>query len=156
MGSFTAAAARRGMLAIGLDPMEEAVSRARGLHARVKNCGFVWIDINPETVKTLPHSDVSLCLSVHHYWSRAHGEDGAWSIILEILSRTNKLFFEPASSHVRYGTEVPDFIENDMASIDSYVMRRFASIAPRHKVRRLVSTESVNLESFRTMYLVQK
>ncbi|MGQ0486445.1 MAG: class I SAM-dependent methyltransferase [Hyphomicrobiales bacterium] len=156
MGNFTAKAASRGMFAIGVDPMEEAISRAKSLHARMKGCCFAWLDINTDTVKTLPHCDVALCLSVHHYWSRAHGEDGAWQIIAEILNRSGKLLFEPASSYVRYGTERPDFIENDEVSIDHYVRRRFAAIAPACKVTRLISTASINLETFRSMYLVER
>jgi SAM-dependent methyltransferase len=156
MGNFTAAAARRGMLAIGVDPMEEAISRAKSLHSRVKGCGFMWLDINTETVETLPRCDVALCLSVHHYWSRAHGEDGAWQIISELLNRSGKLFFEPASSYVRYGAERPAFLENDEASIDRYVHTRFEAMGHARKVTRLISTSSINLETFRSMYLVEK
>jgi SAM-dependent methyltransferase len=156
MGSFTAKAAARGMLAVGVDPMEEAVARARSLHSRVKGCGFVWLDIDPRTVKSLPRCDVALCLSVHHYWSRAHGEDGAWQIVGEILARCGKLFFEPASSHARYGAERPGFVENDEASIDRYVHGRFAAIASGHRVKRLVATASIHRERFRAMYLVSR
>ena len=156
MGSFTAAAARRGMFAIGVDPMEEAISRARSLHSRIKGCGFVWQDINIETVNNLPRCDVALCLSVHHYWSRAHGESGAWQIISEILKRSGKLFFEPASSYVRYGAERPGFVENDEVSIDHYVHKNFATIGAARKVTRLISTASINLEKSRSMYLIEK
>ena len=156
MGSFTAAAAQRGMLAIGIDPMEEAISRAKSLHSHIKGCGFVWLDINTESVNTLPRCDVALCLSVHHYWSRAHGEAGAWQIISEILNKSGKLFFEPASSYVRYGTERPAFAENDKDSIDSYVHKRFAAIGSVRNVTRLASTASINLEKFRSMYLIEK
>lgn len=156
MGSFTAAAARRGMFAIGIDPMEEAISRAKSLHSRNKGCGFMWLDINTETVNSLPRCDVALCLSVHHYWSRAHGETGAWQIISEIFNRSGKLFFEPASSYVRYGTERPAFVENDEASIDHYVHSHFEAMGPVRKVTRLISTASINLETFRLMYLIEK
>lgn len=156
MGRFTAKAASRGMFAVGIDPMEEAIARANSAHAHVKGCGFVWLDINLDTVELLPTCDVSLCLSVHHYWSRAHGEDGAWKIIGCLLDKSGKMFFEPASSYVRYGSERPAFIENDEASIDSYVQDRAQAVRPGCKVTKLVSTPSINLENFRVMYLITK
>lgn len=156
MGRFTAAAAKSGMVAIGFDPMEEAISRARRLHAAIPGCGFVWMDINPGTVTRIPRADVILCLSVHHYWSRLHGEDGAWQIIAELFDRCGKLFFEPASSHGRYGQDVPDFIENDADSIDAYVRRRFAAMAPDSVVTLASTTASINKEQFRAMYFITR
>lgn len=154
MGAFTAMAARRGMFAIGVDPMEEAIARARREHRKLPGCGFAYMDVNLETVKRLPRADAILALSVHHYWNRAHGEAGAWAIIGELLNRSRKLFFEPASSHARYGEDTPDFAENNEESIDSYVYRGFGRIAPRHSVRRISTTASINKEQFRSMYLV--
>lgn len=156
MGAFTAAAARRGMLAIGFDPMEEAIARARSLHGKVPGCGFVFFDITTQSVRQLPSADVILCLSVHHYWNRAHGEQGAWDIIRELTNRSRRLFFEPASSHARYGAETPDFIENDQASIDAYVRRGFARETPGRAVALVKSTASINTESFRSMYVIAK
>jgi SAM-dependent methyltransferase len=154
MGAFTAMAAQRGLFAIGVDPMEEAIARARRTHRKISGCGFAYMDVNLETVQRLPKADVILALSVHHYWNRAHGEAGAWTIIAELLKRSGKLFFEPASSHARYGEDTPDFIENNVDSIDAYVTKGFARIAPRHIVRRISTTDSINTEQFRSMYLV--
>jgi SAM-dependent methyltransferase len=154
MGHFTAAAARHGLFAIGVDPMEEAISRARRLHRKVPGCGFVFLDVNLETVRLIPSVDVMLCLSVHHYWNRAHGEEGAWQIIGDLARRSRKFFFEPASSHGRYGADVPPFRENDEESIAAYVRNGFARVAPGRKVAHVKTTSSINTESFRSMFLV--
>ncbi len=156
MGSFTAAAAKQGLFAIGIDPMEEAIARARRLHGKTPGCGFVFLDVNLDTVRKIPPADVILCLSVHHYWNRAHGEDGAWKIIGELADRSQKLFFEPASSHRRYGSDVPPFTENDEESIAAYVRAGFARVAPRHVVTHVKTTSSINAENFRSMFLVTR
>lgn len=154
IGQFTAAAAARGMFAIGIDAFEEVAARARHVHRNVQNLGFVWSEFGPESVKLLPSVDVILCLSVHHYWSRVHGEEVSWQMIGELAKRAGKLFFEPASSHRRFGNVVPDFKENDEASIDSYVTRHFARVAPGRSLERLGSTASIRNEDFRTLYLL--
>jgi SAM-dependent methyltransferase len=154
MGHFTVAAARRGLFAIGIDPMEEAISRARRQHRKVPGCGFVYLDINLETVGRVPSADVMLCLSVHHYWNRAHGEAGAWKIIGELARRSRKFFFEPATSHGRYGPDVPPFREHDEAAVAEYVKEGFARVAPGRKVTHVRTTTSINTENFRSMFLL--
>jgi SAM-dependent methyltransferase len=154
IGQFTAAAAQRGMFAIGIDAFEEVVARARSLHRNVQNLSFAWSEFGPDTVRLLPPVDVIFCLSVHHYWSRSHGEQAAWDMIGALAAKSGKLFFEPASSHRRYGESRPDFAENDAVSIDDYVRRGFARVAPRKKVVSLGATASIRNEAFRTLYLI--
>lgn len=155
IGQFTARAAARGMLAIGIDAYEEVVARARRLHRNEPNLGFIWSDFGPETVHLLPRADIVLCLSVHHYWSRVHGEDASWGMIGEMARKAGKLFFEPASSHARYGRHSPDFVEHDPESLDSYVRRRFAqAVGASRTVERLGLTASIRQESFRPLYLI--
>ncbi|MGE0004593.1 MAG: class I SAM-dependent methyltransferase [Parvibaculaceae bacterium] len=154
IGQFTAAMARRGLFAIGIDAQEEAVDHARRLYRDVPNLGFVWSEFGLDTARRLPSADVIFCLSVHHYWTREHGEDISWKVIAELAGRSRKLFFEPASSHRRYGKVTPEFTENDEASIEQYVRRNFARAAPGKTVERLGSTASIRNEAFRTLYLV--
>jgi hypothetical protein len=50
---------------------------------------------------------------------------------------------------------VPDFKNNDEASIDAYVRRNFAALGDgRAKVERLGATASIRQESVRVLYLV--
>jgi SAM-dependent methyltransferase len=154
IGQFTAAMARKGLFAIGIDAQEEAVAHARRLHRNVPNLGFVWSELDLATAQHLPAVDIIFCLSVHHYWSREHGEDISWNVVAELARRCRKLFFEPASSHRRYGKIKPGFNENDQASIEDYVRSNFERAAPGKIVERLGSTPSIRNESFRTLYLV--
>jgi SAM-dependent methyltransferase len=154
IGQFTAAMASKGLFAIGIDAQEEAVAHARRLHRNVPNLGFVWSEFGLSTAQRLPAVDIIFCLSVHHYWTREHDEEHSWKVIAELARKCRKLFFEPASSHRRYGKIKPEFTENDEASIEAYVRRNFAHAAPDKIVERLGSTASIRHESFRTLYLV--
>jgi SAM-dependent methyltransferase len=154
IGDFAARAAARGMFAIGIDAMEEVVAHARRRHRGAPNLAFAWSPFGPREAKLLPATDVCLCLSVHHYWSRALGEPVAWGMIGELVGKSRKFFFEPASSHERYGKHLPNFKESDAASIDDYVYRNFARFAPGSNVERLGSTSSIRHEQFRTLYLI--
>ncbi len=155
IGQFTASAAARGMFAIGIDAQDEIVARARRLHAQKPGVAFAWLDINPESVNFLPSADVTLCLSVHHYWTRLHGDAVSWQMIAALLARTRTLYFEPASAHVRYGANRPEFADNEPASINAYVMRNFTKILPPGRaVERIGVTPSIKTESFRLLYRV--
>jgi len=155
IGQFTAQAAARGMFAIGIDVFEEVVAGAVKVNRLQPGAVFGRLELNPDNVATLPRTDVTLCMSVHHYWSREHGEAASWKMIGAILAKTGKLFFEPASSHVRYGDHLPDFKNNDEESIDAYVRRNFAALSDgRAKVERLGATASIRQESVRVLYLV--
>ncbi len=155
IGQFTSKCADRGMFAIGIDAFEEVVARAVKVNRDRRNIAFGWCPLGPEIVDTLPQTDVTFCMSVHHYWSREHGEDVAWEMIARIAGKTGKLFFEPASSYVRYGDHQPEFLENDGPSIDDYVMRNFKRILTRGRsVKKLGVTASIRQEAFRQLYLV--
>lgn len=154
IGDFTARAAARGMFAIGIDAYEEVVAHARRKHRSSPNLAFAWSTFGLLEAKLVPSIDVCLCLSVHHYWARELGEPAAWAMIGELAGKSRKFFFEPASSHARYGQHRPEFKENDEVSIDQYVHRNFARFAPGRHVERLGSTSSIRHELFRTLYLV--
>lgn len=155
IGQFTAKCADRGMFAIGIDAFEEVVARAVKVNRQRKNIAFGWCPLDPDIVDALPLSDVTFCMSVHHYWSREHGEETSWEMIRKISAKTHKLFFEPASSYVRYGDHQPEFLENDGPSIDEYVERNFKRIRPEGcTVKKLGVTASIRQEAFRQLYLV--
>jgi SAM-dependent methyltransferase len=155
IGQFTAKCADRGMFAIGIDAFEEVVARAVKVNRERQNIAFGWCPLAPDIVDSLPATDVTFCMSVHHYWSREHGEDASWDMLAKIAGKTGKLFFEPASSYVRYGDHQPEFLENDGPSIDEYVERNFKRVlGDGCTIRKLGVTASIRQEAFRQLYLV--
>jgi SAM-dependent methyltransferase len=156
VGMFTARAAERGMIALGFDPLEEAVAHAQGRWRDRRGLAFMWLEASPDDIARLPAFDVTLCLSVHHYWYRAHGEEGAWAMIGEMAAKSGKFFFEPASAHRRYGEAKPRFVENDEASIRDYVARNFDKLfGTTKRVECLGQTPSLHEEPFRLMFLIR-
>jgi SAM-dependent methyltransferase len=155
IGQFTARSAERGMFALGIDAFEEVVARAVKVNRNRHNIAFGWCPLGPDIVDALPRTDVTFCMSVHHYWSREHGEEASWRMIDTIVQKTGKLFFEPASSYARYGDHQPEFLENDGPSIDEYVERNFARLpSGPYGVKKLGVTASIRQEKFRQLYLV--
>lgn len=92
IGQFTAKAAERGMFALGVEAQEEILAQARRLHAHEAHIAFGLLDITPASVASLPAADVTLALSVHHYWTRAFGDAASWQIIATLLQKSGKLF----------------------------------------------------------------
>lgn len=56
LGDMTAACARRGMWSIGVEVGADLVAQARNRHADVQRCGFVLMDVSPDTIDLIPPS----------------------------------------------------------------------------------------------------
>ncbi len=155
IGELAARCAARGILTMGIDALDEVIAYAVRRHKGKENLLFGICDLNPDSVGRLPRTDVTLCLSVHHYWHRSYGESACWQMLAAILDKTPKLMFEPASSHVRYGATSPSFVDMDEHSIDEYVFENFTRLVrDNRKVEKLGRTPSIRQESFRTIYLI--
>ncbi len=90
---MTELAAAGGRFAIGVEPNPRLVKIARRRTRDATALGFVQMGIDPENARSLPEVDVVFCLSVHHYWVALHGEDVAWRMVGDILSRGRKKAF---------------------------------------------------------------
>lgn len=96
-GYFTLALADRGFQANGVEPLTKYVQIARSLRRSLNlpNARFVEGMVTPDNVTSLGEFDVTLCLSVFHYWVDAFGLDGATHIVEELAKRCHsKMFFE--------------------------------------------------------------
>ena len=155
IGELAARCAARGIFTMGIDALDEVIAHAVRRHKGKENLLFGIYSLDPSSVRRLPHADVMLCLSVHHYWHRSYGEAACWEMVAEILGKTPRLFFEPASSHIRYGATPPAFSNMDESSIDEYVFDNFTRLVKdNRKIEKLGRTPSIRQESFRTMYLI--
>jgi SAM-dependent methyltransferase len=155
IGLITRLAAEHGLFALGIDVLDEAIEEANRLHRGIPGLAFATLELAPGTIGALPSCDAALLLSVHHRWSHHHGEAASWAMIGELLRRTRTLFFEPASSHVRYGDATPDFAENDSASIRDYVERHMRRVADGRRVTYLGATPSLGQEPERLLFMVR-
>ena len=135
-GEHTAHFASRGLWSVGIDIDRRLVQEAVERNAAVSHCGFMTMEITPESVTTLPTFDVVLVLSVHHNWIKAYGPEVAGSMLAAVMGRTGKvLIFEGAARRERYGDHPPDFVDNDEASVtahlEGYLRRHVGPTATR-------------------------
>jgi len=158
VGALTRRAADAGLLALGVDNEGRIVRRARALHRDVPNAWFLEMDLGPDSIATLPGFDVTLCLSVHHYWARAYGWDRSWEMMATLLAKTrHRLFFEPASIRKKYKEAAPDIVDNDRESITEVAVRQLkAAGAGEYDVRYLGETPCLGLEPFRLLFVAER
>ena len=108
LGMMTRSAADKGLLALGIDYSARAVDTAYETYREIPNLAFMRFEITPESASKVPNFDVTLCLSVYHYWMQIYGEATAWSIVAQLIARSRrKFFFEPASLLKKYGANPP-------------------------------------------------
>ena len=122
LGEHTAHFASRGLWSVGIDIDPRLVEKAVVRNAAVHKCGFMTMQLTPDSVATLPTFDVVLVLSVHHNWIKAYGPEVAGSLLAAVMERTGKvLIFEGAARRERYGDHPPDFVDNDEASVTAHL-----------------------------------
>lgn len=158
LGMMTELAAAGGRFAIGVEPSPQLIRIARRRTRAATALGFVQMGIDPDNALTLPEMDVVFCLSVHHYWVAMYGEDVAWKIVGDIMSKgRKKVFFEPASVKRKYGGAPLDFEDLNREEIVEYNMKRLESVAaPDQTIRVLGETPCRPKEPFRMMFLIER
>lgn len=154
LGEFTARAAARGMFAVGADVDDAAVLEAVRRNRGQPNLAFGSWSFAPENVRAIPPFDVILCLSVHHYWYRAHGERASWEMVRDLARRGGKLFFEPSVRLKKYGRTPPQgFVEGDSAHLEGMI--RDEITGPLGKTLAFLGeTEAPGEERFRPLFLI--
>lgn len=117
LGDVTVRCADRGLWTVGIDRSAELVDAARIRHGFRPGCAFGVLDITKQSVAKLPNFDVILLLNVHHNWHRAFGDSGTREILREFGQRSRLIVFQGPSRLSRFGSQPPDFIDNDEASV---------------------------------------
>lgn len=158
LGVFTRKAAEAGLISLGIDTDAEVIKKARALHKDVAGLEFMCMNLDPSEIARLPEFDVTLCLSVHHYWARRFGLDVSWEMIRTLLAHTrSKLFFEPASIRSKYKGSAPDIVDLDRSSIIEFNMTTLHRIAPAgYTVRYLGETPCIGKEPFRLLFVAER
>jgi SAM-dependent methyltransferase len=158
LGVMTRRAADAGRFALGIEPGRDLVRAAMAKAAKTKSAAFMHFEVDPSSVLLLPRFDVTLCLSVQHYWMRSFGEEAAWRIVGELLRRTDrKMFFEPASIKSKYGNPDLPFEDLDRDAIVEYNVKKLQSLLPEGgSVEHLGETPCLGREPFRLMFLVDR
>ena len=122
LGAYTRRYADAGYVTLGIDNSPDLVKSAAAAHLGRANCGFMVMDIGPDSIDALPEFDVTLLLSVQHHWLMAHGPDAAGQMLATMVKKTRGVvIFETASRRERFEPYPPDFVDNDEASVTQYI-----------------------------------
>lgn len=158
IGVFTRKAAEAGLISLGIDTDAEVIKKARALHEGVLGLGFMIMNLSPREIARLPEFDVTLCLSVHHYWAKEFGLEVSWEMMRTLLTHTrSKLFFEPASIRSKYKESAPNIVDLDRDSIIESNVTALRRIAPAaYTVRYLGETPCIGKEPFRLLFVAER
>ena len=131
LGQMTRYAADKGLLALGIDYSSRAINAAYDNHNGTPNLAFMRFEITPESAPKIPSFDVTLCLSVYHYWMQIYGDARAWSMVGALIKRTRrKFFFEPASLLKKYGANPPAGVADlDREGLIDYHLTRLIRVS---------------------------
>jgi SAM-dependent methyltransferase len=159
LGQMTRYAADKGLLALGIDHSSRAITAACGAHHGIPNLAFMRFEITPESASKIPSFDVTLCLSVYHYWMELYGEATAWSMVAQLIERTRrKFFFEPASLLKKYGANPPPGVADlDRDGLVDYHLNRLRRVVKEDwSVMHLGETTCLGREQFRLLFMVSR
>ena len=159
LGQMTRYAADKGLLALGIDYSARAITAAYDKHNGSTNLAFMQFEITPETASKIPTFDVTLCLSVYHYWMQIYGDATAWSMVGELIKRTRrKFFFEPASLLKKYGANPPAGVADlDREGLIDYHLARLNRVSEENcSVVQIGETTCLGPEPFRLLFMVSK
>ena len=96
IGYFTFKASELGGVSIGVEMSKRKFDLANTIRS-INNMGkttFLNMEVNEDTVTSLPNVNVLCCLSIYHYWVRMYGFEGADKIFTKLCEKTNAIFFE--------------------------------------------------------------
>lgn len=136
VGGFAFAFAGEGIRAIAVERVVRFVRI--GLYARRKggfdDASFLVMDINPTSVRQLPHADCTVYLSVWHHHVREFGLDGGSEILSALWERTDRvLFFETGEGEMPDSWGLPAGLRLDSrAWLTDYLRRTCEGSSVRH------------------------
>jgi len=96
LGYFTFCAAEKGAFAIGVErsPYFYRVANSIRNLQSITNAAFINMELNSETVQSLPRFDVICCLSVFHHWVLDWGESVALAQLKQLCEKAQCFVFE--------------------------------------------------------------
>ncbi len=99
-----------GMTSLGIDINDRFLRLSRyALPKKIdQKCNFIKLNIDKKTVKYLPSTDITLCLSVWHHWVFSYGLEDSTMILRSLWNLTNCImFFESGEEEIREEFNMP-------------------------------------------------
>jgi len=126
-------ASRVGTRSVGIDGnptlinVANYVSNRAGLAERESFC---HMRVDPDSVRLLPNTDITLLLSIWHHWVYEYGLDAATKMLISVWQTTSKvMFFESGQEEVAEEFKLP-FQEDAALWLENYL----GSVLPNSQV----------------------
>jgi SAM-dependent methyltransferase len=138
------------MQSIGIDANESFLRMANFVRLnssfnKPKKVDFHHLDLNPETSRLLPTTDVTVLLSVWHHWVFDFGLDEATKILQRVWETTKgQMFFETGEDEIIEEFSLP--VEGDMRT---WVTKYLESNLSNSGVRIIGETRAGNYEHYK-------
>ena len=102
-GYFTRKLAEQGLYAIGIDK-RASVESAQTRTASNASLEYKRMTVTPDNIEELPPTDITLLLTVIHWWHRNFGAEQSESMFRTVASKTDLIVFEPPGESVETDT----------------------------------------------------
>ena len=136
-GYFVRAAAEHGCFALGVDAdiRRLSVARAAASLDKIRGAGFIYADLSPPFLASLPSVDAVLFLSVLHHIMYEHGLEYARTMMAEVRRLTRHfLLFDMGQSnerHHEWSAMLPDMGPDPSIWIASFLVDcGFSTVEP--------------------------
>lgn len=163
VGFFCISAAEDlGYQCIGFDLNRRFLRLARSAVPRSlrSQCHFLNMSLNPQTIRLVPPTDVTLCLSVWHHWYFHFGQAGATEILKVLWQRTNTvLYFETGEIETAEEFNLPFTSQEQAVSwISDYLNKIFpdARVSKMGEFRAGNYAHYAHKEIKRTLYKIER
>ena len=99
----------------------------------VEGVGVLALELAPDTLRILPSTDCTLCLSLWHHLVRVHGLEVATGMLEGIWERTAKvMFFDTGEAEMPASFNLPDMAPDARAWLAGYLRDTCEGSRPEH------------------------
>lgn len=144
-GYFCLRASEMGLSVTGIDMNESRIEKARQL---CPDGEFKTLNITPNNINELPDVDVTLVLTVHHWWASEFGWETAASMLQTLMKSTRLLVYEPPGDQYIH----PSISTNQ--SMIEYYKAVLKNVDPRVEIVGMGKTDYKDGERIDPLYVL--
>lgn len=152
-GILTAKFASRDLVSLGIET-NNSIKTARYKHRDMHYLCFLQLHLTPNNIRSLPAFDVTLLLSVFHWWFDEYGREGAEEMLNVVFKNSGKLFIEMPAEHWPERNEgLP--ARDDSTTITQYYVDYLSACLNNGVIEYLGSTSYKGADQEYHLYLIQ-
>jgi O-antigen chain-terminating methyltransferase len=142
-GYFVQQAAKSGLLAVGVDAdvLRLSIAHASATLSRIQGAGFIYAELTPEFIDTLPTFDAVLFLSILHHIMYERGVDYAREYMRRLKPKVGKFMMFDMGQSNETGHEWASLLP-DMGTDPHAWIAEFLSSAGFRSIEKVADTDA--------------